>query len=147
MNLSKDFTLEELVKSDYAIRHGIVNDSNEEQTENLKLLCLNVLQPLRDAIGIPIGIDSGFRNYEVNHAIGGAKNSQHTEGKAADIVTFEYTPIELIKKIVKLKLPFDQCIQEFDEWTHISFNQASNRGQLLYATKIGSVTQYAQLQI
>jgi zinc D-Ala-D-Ala carboxypeptidase len=147
MNLTKSFSLEELVKSSYAIRQGIANDPNDEQAENLRLLCINVLQPLRDAISVPIGIDSGFRNYEVNHAIGGAKNSQHTEGKAADIVTSEFKPSEVIKKVKQLNLPVDQAILEFDEWVHLSYNKDGNRNQFLYAAKIGGVTKYAPLEI
>ena len=147
MQLSPSFSLEELSKSDYAIRRGIDNTPNDEQIENLKQLCINVLQPLRDEIGVPIHIDSGFRNFEVNIGIGGAKTSQHTDGKASDITTHEFTPRQIVEKIVALKLPFDQLILEFDEWAHVSHNKDGNRGQVLYATKIGGVTKYAPLTV
>lgn len=147
MNLTKDFTLEELIKSDYAIRHGIDNTPTQEQIENLRQLCINILQPLRDAIGVPIHIDSGFRYFEVNQGIGGSKTSQHCEGKAADLTTAEYNPMELVKKIFACKLPFDQLIEEFDEWAHVSFDPSQNRRQILYATKIGGVTKYTPIQL
>ena len=147
MDLTENFTLEEMCRSDYAIRHGIDNTPNEEQKENLKLLCENILQPLRNSIGIPLHIDSGFRNYEVNHAIGGAATSQHTEGKAADITTAYYAPRKMASIIVGLGISFDQLILEFDEWVHISYNKDHNRNELLYATKTGGVTQYAPLQL
>jgi zinc D-Ala-D-Ala carboxypeptidase len=147
MDLTENFTLEEMCKSAYAIRQGIDNTPNEEQKENLRLLCINILQLLRNSIGIPVHIDSGFRNFEVNAAIGGAKTSQHTEGKAADITTAYYEPRKLADIIVKLGISFDQLILEFDEWVHISYNKDGNRNELLYATKIGGVTKYAPLQL
>lgn len=134
MNLTKDFTYEEMTKSTYAIRHGIDNIPNGEQTENLKQLCINVLQPLRDALEMPMVIDSGFRNYGINNAVGGASTSQHTKGQAADVIIPGMTPMEVIKKIVVLKLPFDQMIFEYGAWTHVSYNIAGNRGQILSKT-------------
>jgi zinc D-Ala-D-Ala carboxypeptidase len=134
MNLAKNFTLEELCYSIWAVRNKIDNMPNEEQIENLKLLCENILQPLRDALGLPIHSNSGFRNPEVNLAVGGAKNSQHQEGKADDITVVGMTPMDVIKKIVELKLPFDQLIFEYGQWAHVSFNKEGNRGQLLSKT-------------
>jgi uncharacterized protein YcbK (DUF882 family) len=134
MNLTKNFTLEELIKSQYASRNGIDNTPNEEQIENLKQLCINILQPLRDALGVPLHIDSGFRNFEINEAIGGAKNSQHTKGQAADVTVSGMTPMDVIKKVVALRLPFDQMIFEYGEWMHVSYNEINNRGEILSKT-------------
>ena len=134
MNLTNNFTLEELTASQYASRNGIDNTPNAEQIESLKQLCINILQPLRDALGVPMHIDSGFRNPEVNSAIGGAKTSQHTKGEAADVVVPGMTPMEIIKRIVELKLPFDQMIFEYGQWTHVSYSVNQQRGEVLSKT-------------
>lgn len=143
MNLTKNFTLEELIVSQYASRNGINNTPNEEQVENLKQLCINILQPLRDALGIPLHIDSGFRNFEVNNAVGGAKTSQHTKGQAADVVVPGMTPMDVIRRVVALRLPFDQMIFEYGEWMHISYNEINNRGEIL--SKTNGVSGYPPL--
>ena len=85
MQLSTNFRLSELTRSDTAKRLGIENEcSSVEQVLNLAYLCHMVLQPLRDRFG-PIRITSGYRCPELNHAVGGVKNSQHMRGEAADI--------------------------------------------------------------
>ena len=145
MNLTKNFTLEELCHSSYALRWDIDNTPNEEQIENLTQLCTNILQPLRDALGIPMVIDSGFRNHEVNHAVGGSDTSQHTEGKAADVVIPGMSVIDVIRKIAELKLPFDQMIFEYGQWTHVSFDKERQRGQIL--SKTSGVDGYPPLQL
>ena len=86
MKLTENFRLEEFTVSQVAERHGYKNEPNAKQIENLKLLCVNVLQPLREIIAVPIFINSGFRSFDVNAAVGGKFNSQHLEGKAADFV-------------------------------------------------------------
>ena len=85
MQLSNNFRLSEFTRSDTAKRLGIENEcSSVEQVLNLAYLCHMVLQPLRDKFG-PIRITSGYRCPELNHAVGGASNSQHMRGEAADI--------------------------------------------------------------
>ena len=81
MNLSRNFTLSELTKSDTAIRKGINNNPNAEQIEKLKLLCENILQPVRDHFG-RVKITSGFRSSELCVAIGSSVNSQHARAEA-----------------------------------------------------------------
>ena len=83
MNLSRNFTLSELIKSDTAIRKGINNNPNAEQIEKLKALCENILQPVRDHFG-RVKITSGFRSSELCLAIGSSVNSQHAKAEAAD---------------------------------------------------------------
>ena len=86
MKLSENFTLEELIRSNTAERMGIDNVPKDEKVvENLRSLCLEVLQPLRDYVGAPVHINSGYRCPELNMAVGGVKNSQHCRGEAADI--------------------------------------------------------------
>ena len=85
MRLSNNFRLSEFTRSDTAKRLGIENEcSSMEQVLNLAYLCHMVLQPLRDKFG-PIRINSGYRCPELNRAVGGASNSQHLRGEAADI--------------------------------------------------------------
>ena len=83
MNLSRNFTLSELIKSDTAIRKGINNNPNAEQIEKLKALCENILQPVRDHFG-RVKITSGFRSVDLCLAIGSSSNSQHAKAEAAD---------------------------------------------------------------
>ena len=83
MNLSRNFTLSELIKSDTAIRKGINNNPNAEQIEKLKALCENILQPVRDHFG-RVKVTSGFRSVELCTAIGSSANSQHAKAEAAD---------------------------------------------------------------
>lgn len=141
MELSPHFTLKELTVSEYAIRKGLSNQPTPEEIENLAELCKNVLEPLRELIAEPLIITSGFRSKEVNKGIGGAKNSQHIEGKAADIHCKGFD-IDSLFGICKASLRFDQCIHEFGEWVHISWNGDKNRQQTLRAVKQDRKTVY-----
>ena len=136
MNLSKNFTLEELTYSDTANSLGIKNIPNSTQINNLKLLVVNVLQPLRDKLGKPIIVTSGFRNNVVNKKIGGAENSQHTRGQAVDIVVIGTPVMELYEFIKNSGIVYDQLILEQtkkSKWIHISYCSNLNRQQnLLY---------------
>ncbi len=80
MELSKSFTLNELTKSQEALRLGIDNTPNDEHIENLKILCENILQPIRDFYGMPVSVSSGYRSAELCKAIGSSSTSQHTRG-------------------------------------------------------------------
>ena len=149
MNLSPNFTLAELTKSQIALRRGIQNTPNAEQIEALRALALNVLQPIREHFGKPVVINSGFRNEEVNHLTGGAVTSQHAFGEAADIEIPGVSNFEIAKWVEK-RLIFDQCILEFytpgqpsSGWVHVSFKaKGKNRKQSLTAFRVGSIVQY-----
>ncbi len=148
--ITANFSLREMIHSDTAVKHGIRNVPNEKQIGNLKALCENVLQPLRDKLGKPIKVTSGFRCPELNahKDIGGAKNSQHTRGEAADIKVDGYTANELFHLILLSGIVFDQCIEEFGQWVHISFSRwKPNRHQAIIAirTKSGRV-RYTRLK-
>lgn len=118
--LSKNFTLAELCVSQTAARRGLDNTPPESVRKNLDKLCDYVLQPLRDKLGKPIVVTSGYRSPAVNAAIGGARNSAHMSGLAADIHVPGMTTAALMKKIKELKLPVDQVIDEFDNWVHVA---------------------------
>lgn len=139
-NLSKNFTLEELSRTS----SGLPNSPSKPVIQNLQALVSNILQPLRDHLGKSIHINSGYRSPEVNKAIGGATNSQHTFGEAADIVVEGFTPQQLAQYIDSLNLPFDQLIQE-PTWVHVSFRASNNRHERLIATKVNGKMTYTKV--
>ena len=142
MQLTRNFSLDEFTFSNTAVRKGIDNTPTEEAVKNLQALCVHVLQPLRDKLGKPITINSGYRCKELNTAIGGSRNSQHMEGKAADIKVEGVNIEELFQFIIRNIPDYDQCIQEFGRWIHISWNGYNNRNQNLRAIKVNSKTKY-----
>jgi hypothetical protein len=138
MKLSANFTLSELTKSQTALRKGIPNNPNSTQIDNLKALCINVLQPLRSYYDKPVIVSSGYRSCELCIAIGSSIDSQHSKGQAADIEIPGIDNKELADYIIN-NLPFDQIILEFYDgspdsgWIHVSYNEKENRGQKLKA--------------
>ena len=151
MNLSKSFTLNELTKSQEALRLGITNIPNEEQILNLKILCEKILQPIRDFYGMPVSVSSGFRSPELCKAIGSSSTSQHTRGEAADFEIFSVANKTLAEFIVA-NLDFDQCILEFwnenepnSGWVHCSYSSKYNRRQYLKADKVDGKIVYSPM--
>ncbi len=142
--LSASFNLDEFIVSQVAERHGYRNEPNEKQIDNLKLLCMNVLQPLRDIIRVPIFINSGFRSFDVNAAVGGRFNSQHLEGKAADLIVPSLKLVDVFN-IVLQKLSSDQLIYEFGKWIHVSWNGELNRKDVMISRKVHGKTVYEKL--
>ena len=132
----KYFTMNEMTASATAKRLGIPNIPSWRETENLRLLVENVLDPLREAWGHPIIVTSGFRCKLLNEMVGGAPNSQHVQGMAADIRTLSDLPQDnerLFDLARRLDLPFDQLIDEYAyNWVHISFSRYSMRKQVLH---------------
>ncbi len=142
MNLSKHFTLGEFIHSDIAVRKGIDNTPTEEIINNLKALCTNVLEPIREYFKKPIRISSGYRSLALNKAIGGSKTSQHCLGCAVDFTVQDISVDEVFKNIIKMSINFDQNIQEFSAWSHISYLKSGNRRQNLIAKKVNGKTVY-----
>lgn len=147
MKLSANFSTSELTRSQTAARKGIKNQPNEEQLANLKALCENVLQPIRDHFGKPVRISSGLRVPELNAAIGGSTTSDHCKGMAADIELPGVDNKELAEWIGE-NLEFRQLILEFytgepdSGWVHVSYDYSDNKQQVLTATKQGGKTVY-----
>jgi len=141
----KYFTIQEMTKSATAQRKGIKNDPSIQVCKALTALIEKVLDPLREAYGKPIIVTSGYRCEKLNKAVGGAASSQHVKGEAADIRSVQDTPEEnkkLFDLIVKLGLPFDQLINEYNyDWVHVSYG-ARHRRQKLKAVKKNGRTQY-----
>lgn len=123
MKLSKNFSLEELIHSSTADAKGIRNYPDQKAQENLKKLCIDILQPIRDKYGKPIYINSGYRNPELNRVLNGSQSSQHCKGEAADIDTNNNKELwNLIVQMIKNgELTVGQLIDESNlAWIHIS---------------------------
>jgi uncharacterized protein YcbK (DUF882 family) len=141
MILSRNFTLDELTISQEAIRSGLPNKPNAQQIASLKALCVKILQPLRDKTGLPIVVSSGFRSVTINRRIGGNSKSQHCRGEAADFTIPGMSVMEVVRLVMEMKLPIDQCIAEFGAWVHVSYS-AKRRNQYLIATREGGKVFY-----
>lgn len=129
----KYFTISELCKSDTAKARGIDNTPTEEVKRNLEALINNVLDPLREAYGKPIYVNSGYRCPKLNKAVGGVSTSEHLTGRAADIDTRTYGGNKKLFKLAQeLNLPFRQLIDESNlSWVHISYNAKDIKRQVL----------------
>ena len=148
MNLSANFTLKELTKSETAARLDIDNTPNEEQIESLRLLCENILQPVRDHFGKPVKITSGFRCPAVNQATGGSATSDHCKGQAVDF-EIDGLPNPDVAQWIMDNLDYTQLILEFytqgqpnSGWIHCSFDPSNLKNQELTATKVAGKTTY-----
>lgn len=141
MKLSQHFSYQEFIKSQTATRKGISNEPDDTQLYNMKMICANILEPVRDNFGGPVIITSGFRSPELCVAIGSSTNSQHAKGEAAD---FEIpgTSNKEVADWIHANLVYDQLILEFFDgkdpnsgWIHCSHKANNNRGQYLIAFK------------
>ena len=119
MKLTKHFTLQELTHSDIAKRHSLDNTPGKDIIPNL-IRVAELLEDVRDLFNKPIIINSGYRSVAVNSLLGSKPTSQHCIGCAADIRINGLTPDQIVKKIIKSDIQYDQVIREFDSWVHIS---------------------------
>jgi len=147
MNLSRNFSLQELIKSDTAIRKGINNNPNSGQIEKLKALCENILQPVRDHFG-RVKVTSGFRSEDLCLAIGSSRDSQHAKAEAADFECVGVDNAE-VADWIKQNLETDQLILEFytpgepnSGWIHCSWIPEGRREQFMHAYKSEGKTKY-----
>ena len=148
MKLSDNFSLKEMIKSQTALRKDIDNEPGEEEIENLKSLCENVLQPVREYYGKAVRVNSGYRSPELNSAIGGSKTSDHCKGMAADIEINGVANAELAEWIEK-NCEFRQLILEFytpgipdSGWVHVSYNWEDYDKKVMTAMKENGKTVY-----
>ena len=149
MQLSKNLSLAEVMRSETAKRKGISNMPTPEHIENFKLLAENVFQPIREHFGVPIHISSGYRSKALNTAVGGSLSSQHCSGEAIDI-DMDGTSVTnaQIFNYIKDNLNFDQMIWEFGtdtnpDWVHVSYESTGKqRKQILKAVKSAKGTAY-----
>ena len=151
MNLSDNFSLLELTKSQTAERKGIDNTPSPEHQENLKSLCTHILQPVRDHFERVVSVSSGYRSPELCTAIGSKISSQHAKGQAADFEIYGLSNQELAIWIHE-NLEYDQLILEYwkkedpsSGWVHCSFDDRVNRKQYLKAYKENGRTKYEHI--
>lgn len=148
MKLTNNFTLEELTKSETALRRNLDNTPTVEVVENLQTLAQKVLQPVRDHFARGVKVNSGYRAPEVNAAVGGSRTSDHCKGMAADIEIPGLPNAELAQWI-EANLEFTQVILEFytpgipdSGWVHVSYDPANLKKQSLTAVKREGKTVY-----
>ena len=148
MKLSNNFSLNELTRSQTAERKGIDNTPSAEHQENLKSLCMAILQPVRDHFSKVVTISSGYRSPELCVAIGSKTTSQHAKGQAADFEIFGVSN-KALADYIDSELHYDQLILEYwkesdpnSGWVHCSFSEGQNRKQYLRAYKEDGKTKY-----
>jgi zinc D-Ala-D-Ala carboxypeptidase len=146
--LTKNFSLAEMVKSETALRHGMENNPGPDELNNLLQLCANVLQPIRDHYQKGVKVNSGYRSPDVNAKVGGSRTSDHTRGMAADI-EIPGVPNADLAAYIRDNLQFTQLILEFytpgvpdSGWVHVSYNEQDLKKQVLTATRKEGKTVY-----
>jgi hypothetical protein len=143
MQLSKHLSREEFERSDAATNYGISNSMNSGQLAKAMALAENCFEPIREHLGKPIRVNSGYRSPAVNKRIGGALTSQHSLGEAIDLDLHDRDLFEwIIDNVV-----FDQLIYEAGNdneaaWFHISYREGHNRKQVLRMIKKGGKSTY-----
>ena len=148
MNLTKNFTLSELTKSETALRKGLDNAPSQDTISALQVLAVHVLQPVRDHYGRSVKVNSGYRSPEVNASVGGSKTSDHCKGFAVDIEIGGVANADLAAYI-RDELQFTQLILEFytpgvpdSGWVHVSYDPDNLKKQVMTATKRDGKTVY-----
>lgn len=136
------FTLQELTRSETAVRLGIDNKPGADEYCALAMLAERVLDPARKALGMPVMVTSGYRSAALNKAVGGVANSQHCKGEAADLYAGSARTNSHLARIIYELGVFDQLILEEAsadgtecQWVHVSYCRTRNRGQVLIKVK------------
>ena len=141
MQLTENFTLEEFTRSTTASRLKIDNRVPGELMPNIQLTAIK-LELVRQALGKPIVITSGYRCPALNARVGGVSTSAHTKGLAVDFKSSFGTPKEICQRLIDAGVQFDKLIQEHNQWVHIGFSPSNNRQIVLTAIKQGGKTVY-----
>ncbi|MBQ9150410.1 peptidase M15 [bacterium] len=126
-----NFSISELINSDTAQKNNINNMPDVNSLDNILNLIVCCLQPIRDLIKKPMIITSGFRSKKLNQLVGGATNSHHLIGCAADFIINGMKPNEIIKIVSSSDIKFNQLINEYDKWVHISYIKNNYKNQIL----------------
>ena len=129
MNLN--FTLSELIYSDTAIKYNINNMADIKSLDCMLNLIVYCLQPIREKLQKPMIITSGYRCKLLNAKIGGVSSSRHTKGQAVDFYVNGLSVSQVINLIKNSDIEYDQLINEYNKWIHISFVKNKNRHQIL----------------
>ena len=141
--LSKHFSLYEMIRSETAARKDIDNTPPEDLVPRLRDICVQILEAVRLHYGVPIRPNSGYRSPELNKAVGGSAKSQHCKGEAVDIEIAGVSNYELAAWI-KDNLIFDQLILEcytpgiaLSGWVHVSYKAGANRNRVMtYSNRV-----------
>ena len=141
MKLTEHFTLEEFIRSLTASRLKIDNSVPADLMPNVQLTAIK-LEFVRQALGKPINITSGYRCPVLNARVGGVSTSAHTKGLAVDFHSPYGTPKEICQRLIDAGVQFDKLIQEHNKWVHIGFSPNNNRQIVLTAVKQGGKTIY-----
>ena len=147
----KYLTSEEWCHSETDDKYGIGNHPTKDIETNIIDLVNNVLDPLREAIGAPITVNSGYRSPILNMKVGGASTSQHTKGEAADITRGSRAQNKNLFSWLKENCDFDQLIWEFGDasgpdWVHVSYRRGNNRKQVLKSKNAKGKTIYENVR-
>jgi hypothetical protein len=152
--ITKNFYLDEFLKSKTAEEKGIKNTPNSVHILNLKYLVTKILQPVRTHFNKAVHVHSGYRSPALNEAIGGSRSSQHCSGEAADFEIFGI-PNKDVAEWIADNLEYDQIILEFynpkdgpnSGWIHVSMKRiGKNRKKKLVAYKDGTKTRYVAVK-
>lgn len=125
MMLSEHFTLDELTYSATANKRHIDNTPTQHDIDNLTILCRDVLEPARATYGRPLIITSGYRTLKLNRAVGGAHNSYHVMGMAADIHAANQQQAEDIARALMRQPRTDLVLIEHKQdaiWIHVQWS-------------------------
>ena len=134
----KYFTIKELCRSATAAQKGIDNSPAPDIRQKLQTLIEELLDPIREAWGGTITVNSGYRCPALNRAVGGVATSQHQKGEAADLNAGSPAKNKMLfDKVVDMQqaglIQFDQLIDEAHyQWVHISYRKGNNRNQILH---------------
>ena len=146
--LTKNFSLAELTKSETALRHDMENTPGAAEIANLTELAGKVLQPVRDHYAKGVKVNSGFRHPDVNAKVGGSRTSDHCKGMAADI-EIPGVPNAELAEWIRDNLEFTQLILEFytpgipdSGWVHVSYDPGNLKKQVMTAMKENGKTVY-----
>ena len=136
-----NFSISELIHSTTAASYNINNMPDLNSLDNLLLLIVNCLQPVRELLGKPMIVTSGYRCKLLNDKLGSKDTSEHRQGKACDFVVTGMTVSDIVLKIKHSAIPLNQLIEEHDKkgnkWVHISYSKTGNkRDVLLYKNGI-----------
>jgi len=154
MKLSKNLSLKEVIKSNTATKYGIDNNPTAEHLDALKNIAINGFQPLREGLGMPIFVSSGYRSQALNDRIGGSSTSQHSKGEALDVDADVYGIItnKEIFDYIYANIDFDQLIWEYGndkepDWVHFSMKlKGKNRKEVLKVKKVKGKSIYSHFK-